>query len=518
MQIVLGFLLLVPGHASVSAGELGAQVRIRSGPITGEQREGVRVFRGVPYAAPPVGDLRWRAPVPPQPWTQPRAMVEFAPGCPQKPDELFGGPKETSEDCLYLNVWTAAQGDDEKRPVMMWIHGGGFVQGAGSLPSYGGLRLAQLGVVVVTINYRLGPLGFVAHPALTAESPNHTSGNYGLLDQILALKWVQENAAAFGGDPGNVTIFGESAGAVSVCTLMASPLARGLFHRAIAQSGAAPPRLRYRDRDDDRLKSAESAGVELSRRLGVSDGPEALLALRALPSEALLDAANLSVGIPGATTQQTLCIDGYVLTEAPGAAFAAGRQADVPFIAGTCADEGTIFTPRIPILTVRQFRGALTLVWGRNVQQALALYPVNSDTEVPKALATFLGDGFLCETRTACRNMVAIQPSTYRYQFSRIHPALATMGLGCFHGSEIPYVFGVPPKWGFSPQDTRLSEQVMGYWTRFARTGDPNGEGVPEWPRYAADTDPYLVLDTQITVGHQLRRQACDLRAAARGG
>ncbi len=513
MHALLALLLAV---GSAYPADLGPTLRIASGPITGAEREGVRVFLGIPYAAPPVGDRRWKPPVPPKPWTESRACVKFGPACPQHADGFFGVPPEQSEDCLTLNVWTPARREDEKLPVMVWIHGGGFIQGAGSRPGYDGLRLAQHGVVVVTINYRLGWFGFLAHPALTAESPLRTSGNYGLLDQIFALKWVQENIRAFGGDPSTVTILGESAGAVSVCTLLASPLAKGLFHRAIAESGTAPARLRTRDRDDGRLKGTESQGVEFVKRLGVPDGADLLKALRALPADAILRASTLTVTLPGATMFETLCVDGYVLPEAPARALAAGRQANVPFMAGTCADEGSIFAPRLKISTVQQFRGALAVVFGRNLAEANRVYPVATDADVPEALRALLGDGFLSGARTACRNMAAIQPHTYRYHFTRAHPEPVRLGLGCFHGSEIPYVFGCPPKWGFLAEDGALSEQMMGYWTRFARTGDPNGAGAVTWPRYSAQDDPYLVLDTQIRPANHLRPEACDLDDARR--
>ncbi len=509
-------LALLVATVSAPSAELGPIVATVSGPITGAEKDGVRVFLGIPYAAPPVGERRWQPPVAPEPWAEPRATTKYGPACPQHADEFFGVPPEQSEDCLTLNVWTPGKRDDEKLPVMVWIHGGGFIQGAGSLPFYEGTRLAQHGVVVVTINYRLGWFGFLAHPALTAESPLHTSGNYGLLDQVFALQWVRDNIAHFGGDPGKVTIFGESAGAVSVCVLMASPLAKGLFQRAIAESGAAPPRLRYRDRDEGRLKSAESQGVEFAKGLGVPEGPDQLKSLRALPTEAILNASKLSVSVPGLTTMETLCLDGRVLLDAPARVFAAGGQANVPFMAGTCGDEGTIFTRRLKVTTVPQFRAALALYFGGHVAEASRVYPVATDADVPKALAALLGDGFLCGARTACRNMAAVQPNVYRYHFTRSQPYLAHMGLGVFHGSEVPYVFGVVPKWGFAQEDRDLSEQMMGYWTRFARTGDPNGGGAVEWPRYSAQDDPYLLLDTQIKAGSHLRPEACDLCDARR--
>ena len=310
-----------------------AAIRTKTGPITGDEHDGIRSFEGVPFAAPPVGERRWKPPQPVAPWTEPRACVEFGPACPQNGKDLYGPVGETNEDCLYLNVWTPAKSTNAKLPVMFWIHGGGFMFGSGGKACYDGAELAKRGdVVVVTCNYRLGPFGFLAHPALTAESPNHASGNYGLMDQIAALQWVQHNIAAFGGDPGCVTIFGQSAGGVSVCALLASPLANNLFHRAIVQSGSAPGNLHDR-------AAMEALGLEFAKRLGTDD----LKAMRAKSADELLAAVKQGSGKVGEGTQDHLCIDGYVLRESLQRTLAAGHHHSVPLLGGTTRDEDRLF-------------------------------------------------------------------------------------------------------------------------------------------------------------------------------
>ena len=398
-------------------------IRTTTGPITGDEHDGIRSFKGVPFAAPPVGELRWKPPQPVKPWTEPRLCVKFGPACPQQGKDLYGPVGETSEDCLYLNVWTPAKNADARLPVMFWIHGGGFFVGTGGKPCYDGAELVKRGeVVVVTCNYRLGPFGFLAHPALTAESPNHASGNYGMMDQVAALQWVRENIAAFGGDPGSVTIFGQSAGGVSVCALMASPLAKGLFHRGIVQSGSAPGNLHDR-------ATMESRGIEFAQRLGADD----LKTMRAKSADEVLAAAKQGSGRVGEGTQDHLSIDGYVLRESLQKTFAGGRQHNVPLLGGTTKDEDRLF-----------FAGL----------QAV-LKPV-----------------------------AAMQPKTFSYEFRRVSDYAAAKKLGCFHGIELPYLFRYfPPMLKFNADDERLSDLMIGCWSRFARTGDP---GWPAFPHVQA--------------------------------
>lgn len=481
------------------------------GPVVGTTDGRVRVFKGLPFAAPPVGDLRWKPPVSPTPWTLPRQAKEFAPSCPQAADRIVPAQARQSEDCLYLNVW-APQGAQklpqelpEKLPVMVFIHGGGFTKGSGSQSTYASDALARHGVLLVTINYRLGHFGFFCHPALSAESPERTCGNYGLMDQIMALRWVHDNIGRFGGDPANVTIFGESAGAVSVGLLMASPLARGLFHRAILESGTVPLRMQTR-------AEAEQKGQALQRTLGVGDGPEALAQLRRVPAEKLLASGAGDDRLPGASIRDLLCVGGYGLPEAPADVFAAGRQALVPVIAGSNGDEGTLWSRRLPINTALKWRVALRALLKEDAPEAARLYPVQDDTDVQEALDQLVGDPFVAGARRMVRWMTAAEPDVYLYHFTRVNAAGQRTTLGAFHGSELSYVFGsFPSRMGKTVDDEELSEQMIGYWTRFARTGDPNGVGATVWPKYTAAQDQHLVFDVPLTVGQGLRREQCDL-------
>jgi para-nitrobenzyl esterase len=422
-------------------------------------------------------------------------------------------PDNYSEDCLYLNVWTPAVNQPQaRRPVMVWIHGGGFQQGGSGQAIYNGQALAKAGVVVVTINYRVGLFGFLAHPALTAESPAQVSGNYGLQDQIFALQWVRDNITNFGGNPDNVTIFGESAGGTSVYVLMASPLARGLFHRAIAQSASIPGRMTTR-------AEREQGGVELARKLGIGEGPEVLAKLRAVSAADLLAQSPNDQIMPGSGPRQLLCVDGQVLTESPEVTFAAGRQAPVPLLAGTTADEGTIWAGKLP-MTARRLQALLATTFRGQVAEARRVYPAETDEQARESYAQLLGDGFVWGTRRAVRYQSALLPQVYLYQFARRGPLAQRSGLGVFHGSEIPYVFrSFPPRLTLPPADDQLSQAMLSYWVRLARSGDPNGDGAPLWPAYDATGDRHLVLDSPITASSGLRREACDLRdklAAAR--
>ena len=316
-------------------------VRVEGGLISGSVDDGVRSYKGIPFAAPPVGELRWKAPQPVAAWEGVRECNDFGPDCPQAPypqsSLYYSAPRKQSEDCLYLNVWTAAKAA-EKRPVMVWIHGGALTRGSGATRAYDGTALAKKGVVLVTINYRLGPLGYLAHPELTAESPNRSSGNYGALDQIAALKWVQKNIAAFGGDPGRVTIFGESAGSWSVNALVASPLARGLFHRAIGQSGGSFGPMTYLKEDREGRPSAEKIGEAFAKAAGA----DSIKALRAQPAEKIVEVFNSDPEGRKFRTQPN--VDGWALPDEIRNIFAQGKQNEVPVIVGSNANEMTTLT------------------------------------------------------------------------------------------------------------------------------------------------------------------------------
>lgn len=486
------------------------QVQLDNGPVTGVREGNLWAFKGIPYAAPPVGDLRWRPPQPVTPWKKARLCQEYGPSCPQPgggPFYLEVGP--TSEDCLYLNVWTPARTSSERLPVLVWIHGGSFVTGSGSMAVYSGANLAAKGVVVVTINYRLGPLGFLAHPALTAEAGEGSSGNYGLLDQIAALRWVQRNIAAFGGDPQRVTVFGESAGAISILDLLVSPLAEGLFQRAIVQSGILLD-AGFGVSTTGTLTEAEAAGEQFAQRLGVDSRSDVAAQLRAkTPAELLAAGEDENLLEKGLTWKPV--VDGYVLPDLPTKLWLAGKQWPVPLLIGSNADEGNTFLAGLTVSKeefVRQMEG----IFGPFAEEALALYPVTTAADISGAFSRMLTEvGFASTARFAAGVMSEVAPA-YLYQFTRV-----PLGnpLGAFHGVEIPYVFGNAGLFTalgeIEEADYRLSEALMGYWTRFAATGDPNGESAVAWPRYDRVEDQHLELGDTIRVGSGLYKAACDL-------
>ncbi len=473
-------------------------VRTEGGSISGTAANGVRIFKGIPYAASPVGDLRWRPPQPAAAWSGVRAADAFGPDCPQTPyppGSIYAAPpKPQSEDCLYLNVWTAANAGD-RRPVMVWIHGGALTRGSGATPTYDGSALTKKGVVVVTINYRLGPLGYLAHPALTAESPHHASGNYGVLDQIAALTWVQRNIAAFGGDPASVTIFGESAGSWSVNTLVASPLAKGLFVRAIGESGARFTYGAFLSDDRNGVTSADKAGVAFAKTAGV----DSLAALRAVPADKL-------VAIAGFRTQET--VDGWVFPDEVRTIFARKTHNNVAIIAGSNANEMTTLTvPASWPKTLEEYRTRVAAQYGDMVKDFDAVYPVTSDADVRDSWLGSQRDAlFTLNMRTWARLTVAGGSKAYLYQFTHVTPN-PNPQLGAYHASEIAYVFNnARPAW--MDVDRRLADQMSSYWVNFATTGDPNGKGLPAWTAYDLNAEPYMDLgDTPQVRTHLLKAQ-----------
>ncbi len=476
----------------------------------------VRVFRGIPYARPPVGALRWKPPQPVAPWNGVKDCSTFGPSCPQPAQKIVPGVRGSqSEDCLYLNVWTAA-GPGERKPVMVWIHGGGFTIGSGSQATYDGLHFAEDGAVEVTINYRLGPFGFLAHPALSAESPDHVSGNYGLLDQIAALRWVQRNIAAFGGDPGNVTIFGESAGSVAVGCLLGSPLARGLFHKAIMESGipANLPPLRGQDVHDS---SAESAGVDIARAIGIdnpgSPAEETASRLRATSADKLLESSHPRIGLFGGGRKMGPAIDGYVIPRPPLETFAAGEQNAVPVILGSNADEGTLFTRQIPIRLPIGYRLAQEKLFGEFADRVMNLFPVRTAGDVQPALGRLVTvAAFVAPARRAARALASHDGHVWVYHFTRVARVLKERNVGATHGAELFYVFKtIPPGVRPDEADMSVAEAMHGAWLRFAATGDPNGGGLPAWPPYAKTEDVYFEFGDRLGSGEHLMSRECDL-------
>ena len=506
---------------TATAGTLERPV-VEGGAIRGAQASGVWSYLGIPYAAPPVGELRWKPPQPVKPWRQVRGCTQYGASCPQQTslmETALLGVGRTSEDCLYLNVWTPAAPARDKLPVMVWIHGGSFTSGSGSMPVYAGETLARAGdVVVVTINYRLGPFGFLAHPELSKESPQGVSGNYGLLDQIAALKWVRRNIAAFGGDPRRVTAFGESAGAISILDLMASPLATGLFQRAVVQSGILME-AGLGSQTGATLAQAERAGQAFARRAGVAaSGAAALKAMRGLSADELLAAGAQGGDFLTAGLSYKPVVDGYALPDSATHVFAAGKQMDVPLLIGSNADEGETFVAQMGSPTPAQYRAYIRAAFGDNADAVLALYPASTQEQVLPALSRLLTEmGFAGTARFAAAAMddPGIEAPAYLYQFTRVPPEAATMpGFpnGAFHGLEIPYVFGKAEDFGAQdPVDLELSEQMMAMWTRFAASGDPNKPGSDRWPAYDPSTDRHLELGDAIEVKAGLYKEACDL-------
>jgi para-nitrobenzyl esterase len=511
-SVALPALLLVAAGPGVQADP----IQIESGSVSGEvidAESGIRVYKGIPFAAPPVGDLRWKPPQPVAPWDGVRACTEYGPACPQRPQMpsrilVREEPQRLSEDCLYLNVWTPAKSSNEKLPVMVWIHGGGFDSGWGHQRDFEGKALARKGAVVVTINYRLGPFGFFAHPLLSKESERDVSGNYGLLDQIAALEWVQKNISAFGGDPGCVTIFGESAGGFSVNLLRVSPLAKGLFHRAISQSGpggtatGAP------------LAGVEALGESLARELVGEECDDVLAALRAVPTEELMRVALRSLSLEermsGAMTEPTYefgpAVDGWVLREK-------GLPQDVPLILGMNAGEGfywvTLEALESVVSSVEGFRAFVEWQYGELADDVLALYPARTKEQVPGAFAAFFGDTtFARSVREVARAMDEVNANAYLYCFSR--KSLTDPALGSYHSVEIAYVFNNLGDRKVDDVDVKLADTMSSIWVRFAATGNPNGEGLPEWPAYETESDQYLELGDTIRVGRGLRKETCD--------
>jgi len=490
-----------------------AQVHIHTGTLQGIVTSDVVAYKGIPYAEPPIGSLRWRSPIPAHAWKGVRAAQEFGHAClqpPQQPTGLYsGGMAPMSEDCLTLNVWApsnAARG----LPVMVWIHGGALIGGSSSEPLYDGVKIAQQGVVFVSINYRLGLLGYFAHPALSAESARHVSGNYGLLDQIEALKWVRDNIAAFGGDPRRVTIGGESAGALSVIELMASPLARGLFIRAISQSGYMPT---YRALHDDTLglQSAEAGGKALAVAAGASDAA----ALRAADLTVLFK-AGLATG-----WQPEPVIDGVVLKRQLAETFFRGEQAKVPVIAGF--NEGEIrsllfLMPKAPD-SQSAYEADVRSRFGDEASAYLAVYPgVDPKADVMDSVRDGIY-GWAAENLV--RQQAAVGQPAYLYFFRHSTPTERARDLAAFHASELPYIFGqvgpsatLGPNWPRPPlteEETQLSHAMMSYWTSFVQDGVPNASGQSIWPRYTARERAYLDIDDRPSAHLDLQRGAFEL-------
>jgi len=480
-------LVVVAMMAARAMGRTAPQVKIDSGMVGGKMEGGVRAFLGIPFAAPPVGELRWKPPAPPEKWAAVRKATEFGSHCVQEDvfgDMVFRDPGQ-SEDCLTLNVWAPA--DAKNLPVMVWIYGGGFVAGGTSEQRQDGSKLAKLGVVVVSMNYRLGIFGFLAHPGLAAESDKKAAGNYGLMDQTVALQWVQRNIAAFGGDPGNVTIFGESAGSFSVSAQMASPLAKGLFHKAIGESGGAFSKV------DLSFKAASQREAEDAKFAETALGAKTIAELRAIPAKKLS-----AVAMKNSAERDVFSfgpdVDGYFLPESANAIFAAGKQNDVPLLAGWNRDEGSaraLADKERP--TARNANARAEKEFPGRAGEFLKVYPAHTDAEALRSAEDYSGDLFIAWAtwRWIEAQKTSGKQPVYRYRFDMSLPsAEKPEGRGAYHSAEIEYVFGqLDSKKGipWRKEDRELSELMQKYWVNFARSGDPNGPGLPKWPGYDAE-------------------------------
>jgi len=474
---------------------LAQQVLTESGVVSGAPEDGLGVYKGIPFAAPPLGDLRWRPPAHTATWAGTRKADAFAPACMQQGVSMPGEtPPAVSEDCLYLNVWAPAKSAPEHLPVIVWIYGGGYRNGSASMPLYWGDRLAHKGVIVVTIAYRLGPLGFLALPELTRESVHGSSGNYGLMDQIAALEWIQRNIAAFGGDPKRVTIAGQSSGAISVSVLMASPRAKGLFQGAIAESGGlfepiqlAPSYL---------LANAEQDGEKYAASLGASTLQE----LRRLPATELLGGGNA-----GGVTHPV--IEPYVLPSSPYEAFAAGQQNDVPLLIGSNAEEARALTD-VAIVKSASFNEDINRSFGALPPQIMAAYPHATDEEARQARLDLERDLRFGWDMWAWARLQATsgQHRVYYYSFGQRPPfpvGSVYEGWGASHFAELWYVFDHlnQAPWHWSKADRKLAEEMSSYWVNFAKSGNPNGRSLPVWPAFTPTDNKVLYLSDPVSIG-----------------
>ena len=501
------------------------QVRTHEGTVEGTELNGIKVFKGVPFAAPPVGELRWKAPQPAQPWQGVRKAVDYAPNPMQQPiyGDMNFGTKQISEDCLYLNIWTPAKKMNERLAVLIYFNGGGLMAGAASEARYAGYAMARKGIISITANYREGIFGFFAHPELSKETAYHGSGNYGFMDQMAAIRWVKDNIEAFGGDPDRITIVGESAGSMSVSALMASPLCKGLFARAMGSSGSV-----MGFHPIPTLKEAEKAGVTLAKKIGCKN----LKALRAMSAEELMERADIK-SIP------TYNIDGYFFTEQPTATFAAGRQAHVPLLIGGNNQE---MAPEALLhgqsATVENLKEGARPMFGDATDEAFRLYGINTDADVTAQPGMNLAsDLFLDYSTWKWGNMHRLtsgQP-VYRYRYCHPRPAMAVKGKvaalaggvvdaeegaptpktdkGAVHSADIEYAMGTLPTnrvFDWQPDDYIISDLFSAYYVNFVNTGNPNGLGLVTWPEASSSSVvPVLQIDkdTKVKQDEQMEKR-----------
>ncbi len=483
---------LVAGVASAAVTE---PVKTDGGLVSGAAGASpeVRVFKGIPYAAPPVGPLRWKAPQPAPKWDGVRAATAFGPRCMQggggggRGREGAPPPPPTSEDCLSVNIWTAAASSSARLPVMVWSYGGAFTGGAGSLPGYDGEALAKKGVVFVTYNYRLGAFGFFAHPELTKESGRNASGNYGVMDLAAVLKWVQANIAGFGGDPARVTLVGESAGAALESVLVGSKEGRGLYHRVIAESASWSG---VRMEKMQTLAEAEQIGKDAAAKIGASS----LAELRAKPADEILK-------IPGGRP----IVDGWYVTEDLSTTYARGRQADVDVLVGSNENEAGFAFFGVPKGTAAEFTAQIKDRFGNKAAEFLKLYPAGSDAESNTAQVKSFNDEVAWNMRSwALSQSKQKKGKAYVYYFTKVPPANGNQpSRGAIHTAEIPYALGNGAR-NWTDSDRALSETMTSYWVNFAAAGNPNGPGLPAWPEFKGASGKTMILGDKVEAGEPI--------------
>lgn len=505
---------------------------IQSGPIRGiwaDADQGILAFRGIPYAAPPTGNLRWRPPAPVEPWSEVRSAESFGPACYQTTNvENFvwsRGSFPISEDCLYLNVWgksRSATDTDALLPVMVWFHGGAHTVGFTQAPVFDGTALARKDVIVVSVNYRLGPWGFFAHPALSAESDHGSSGNYGLLDKLAGLQWVQDNIQTFGGDPENVTIFGQSAGSMSVCALMASPLSAGLFHKAIGQSAACFSGYAADPTGEDR-------GSRLATHLLPGQQNPSADDLRTVDNETLLHAGTTT----GWDSGPLISVDGWVLREPPQQTFARGAQAPVPLLVGSTANEGIELLPYDPDLSSELFQQFLSKRFGNSAPQVATAYANELAQSPGIAQHKIADDMFMALSMRRWAGLQdAIGAPTFLYFMDYIPPAFriyrfdepdlnlpgGARSAGAYHSGDLAFVFNNVGQTGdfWLPDDFLMAERLSSYWTQFAKTGNPNLDGQPRWQPYSPHTHNTMLLNLAGDQVPGARREKLDALSLAR--
>lgn len=485
--------VLLTGVLSQAAEAQIETARVTGGEIRGVVSDGLSIFKGIPFAAPPVGDLRWKAPEPVRPWQGIKLVDAFGLACMQ-PENSQGNTAPVSEDCLYLNVWTPAKRSGADIPVLVWIHGGGFSGGSTSIPMYDGTGFAQKGVVFVSIAYRVGPFGFLAHPELSRES-GHGSGVYGLQDMIAGLKWVQENIARFGGDPDKVTIFGHSAGGMAVNMLAASPVSRDLFQRVICMSGGTFAPLQTSNQETaglgiPSLQLAESNGEEFLQKLGVAD----IKAARELSAEEIQK--NITDG-PGGMRFRPVA-DGYIIPSDVYSLYISGRFNDTPVLLGNTSDELGAFLGRGNI-TAAEFEQEIKSQYGPHADAILNVYTHSTDAEAAKSSKELLRDSMFGWSTWTWARLQSEKGNGKVFEYYFDYHAPDTNGAG--HGSDVPFAFQtLSTRRGESnPDDLKLRDIISSYWVNFAKTGDPNGPGLPEWPAFTEGDQNVMVFDTKIS-------------------